>query len=338
MRIGIVNDLAPMNELLRRFVGLKPGHQVIWTAASGAEAVEHCARQRPDLILMDLVMPVMDGVETTRRIMASTPCAILLVTVSVRDNVGMVFDAIGHGAVDAVDIPALGGRTLREAAEPLLAKIDIISRLIRGKLANGAAHTDRTPPQGHHDRLVAIGASAGGPAVLATVLRGLPKDFPGAIVIVQHVDEQFASGMADWLDHESALPVRVAKEGDRPTVGQVLLAGTSDHLALKTADQVGYTVDPIEYVYRPSVDVFFQSVCRLWRGEVVGVLLTGMGRDGALGLKALRTRGHYTIAQDEATSAVYGMPKAAAMLEAAVDILPAERIAPKLMELLACKS
>ena len=118
----------------------------------------------------------------------------------------------------------------------------------------------------------------------------------------------------------------------------MLLAGTRDHLELKTADRVGYTVEPRDYVYRPSVDVFFQSVSRLWRGDVVGVLLTGMGRDGALGLKALRTRGHYTIAQDEATSAVYGMPKAAAMLKAAVDILPAERIASKLMEVLTFKT
>ena len=347
MRIGIVNDLAPMNELLRRFVGLRPGHEVIWMAASGAEAIEYCSTQTPDLILMDLVMPVMDGVETTRRIMASTPCAILLVTVSVRDNVGLVFEAIGHGALDAVDIPMTGGGNLPHAAEPFLAKIDIISRLASGKSAirtaaepggPRAARTNRISRPGHYDQLVAIGASAGGPAVLATVLRCLPKDVPAAIVIVQHVDERFASGLADWLDHESALPVRVAKEGDRPSVGHVLLAGTRDHLELKTADRVGYTVEPKDYVYRPSVDVFFQSVSRLWRGDVVGVLLTGMGRDGALGLKALRTRGHYTIAQDEATSAVYGMPKAAAMLQAAVDILPAERIASKLMEVLTCKA
>jgi chemotaxis response regulator CheB len=118
----------------------------------------------------------------------------------------------------------------------------------------------------------------------------------------------------------------------------VLLAGTGDHLVLKTADRVGYTVEPSDYVYRPSVDVFFQSVCQFWRGDVVGVLLTGMGRDGALGLKALRTRGHYTIAQDEATSAVYGMPKAAVMLQAAVDVLPAGRIAAKLMDVLTART
>jgi two-component system response regulator WspF len=144
--------------------------------------------------------------------------------------------------------------------------------------------------------------------------------------------------MADWLGQDSALPVRVAEEGDQPTIGCVLLAGTSDHLTMKTADRLGYTADPSEYAYRPSVDVFFKSVGRLWLGDVVGVLLTGMGRDGALGLKALRDGGHYTIAQDEATSPVYGMPKAAAALNAAVDILPAERIGPKLMEVLMCKT
>jgi two-component system response regulator WspF len=188
-----------------------------------------------------------------------------------------------------------------------------------------------------HARLVVIGASAGGPAALAMVLGGLAQDFPAAIVIVQHVDEPFASGMAEWLGHDSALPVRVAKEGDRPAIGRVLLAGTSDHLVLKAADRLGYTAEPRAYVYRPSVDVFFQSVCRLWRGDVVGVLLTGMGRDGALGLKALRNRGHHTIAQDEATSVLYGMPKAAAELDAAVDILPVERIASRLIDLLKAK-
>ena len=130
----------------------------------------------------------------------------------------------------------------------------------------------------------------------------------------------------------------MAGEGEEPTVGDVLIAGTSDHLTMKTAVRLGYTAEPKDYPYRPSVDVFFNSVSRMWRGEVVGVLLTGMGRDGALGLKALRDQGHYTIAQDEATSALYGMPKAAAALDAAVDIMAAGRIAPKLMEVLMCKT
>ncbi len=178
--------------------------------------------------------------------------------------------------------------------------------------------------------LVAIGSSAGGPAALAKVLGGLPRDFPASIVIVQHVDERFAVGMAEWLNQVSPLPVRVAGEGDLPTPGSVLLASTRDHLLLKSPYALGYSPDPADYVYRPSVDVFFQSVSRVWRGDVVGVLLTGMGRDGATGLKALRDKGWHTIAQDRASSAVYGMPKAAAELDAAVEILALDRIAGRL--------
>jgi two-component system response regulator WspF len=184
-------------------------------------------------------------------------------------------------------------------------------------------------------RLVAIGASAGGPAALNIVLRALPKEFPAAVVIVQHMDQHFASGMAEWLNRDSPLPVRIAREGDRPAAGTVLVAGTNDHLMFKGAECMGYEPEPLEQPYRPSVDVFFASIAALWLGEAVGVVLTGMGRDGALGLKTLRDKGHHTIAQDHATSAVYGMPKAAAALGAAVDILPLERIAPRLAQIFA---
>jgi chemotaxis response regulator CheB len=334
VRIGIVNNAAAVAQLLQRMLGVKPANRVIWIALNGATALELCAKETPDLILMDLTMPDMDGVETIRRIMAATPCAILIVTDNVRVNASRIFEAMGHGALDAIDTPLPSSGTIEEVARPLLAKIALISRLVGDRRGRRPAAALISPPH-RHDPLLAIGASAGGPAVLATLLHGLPRDFPAAVVIVQHVDEQFAAGMAMWLNEGSALTVRVAREGDRPTIGEVLLAASGDHLTLKTANRVGYTANPIDYVYRPSVDVFFQSVCRLWPGDVVGVLLTGMGRDGALGLKALRDRGHYTIAQDQATSAVYGMPKAAAALNAAVDILPAGRIASKLIEVMA---
>lgn len=280
MKIAIVNDLPIAVDALRRAVTLKPEHQIIWVAENGVEAVERCTRQRPDLVLMDLLMPKMDGVEATRRIMASTPCAILVVTVSVGANTSRVFEAMGHGALDAVDTPALGLGDPREGSVPLLAKIDIIGKLIGDKTAMRSPSERGGRPSGssRQQRLVAIGASAGGPAALATVLRGLPKTFPAAVVIIQHVDEHFASGMAEWLSQQSALPVQVAKEGDRPTVGTVLLAGTSDHLRLTASDRLGYTREPQDYVYRPSIDVFFHSVSELWPGEAVGVLLSGMGR------------------------------------------------------------
>ena len=338
MRIGIVNDLPLAVEALKRALALKSGHQVAWVARHGAEAVERCAKDTPDLVLMDLLMPVMDGIEATRRIMAGSPCAILVVTVSVGANAWRVFEAMGHGALDAVDTPALGTGDPRESAAPLLAKIDIIARLV-GDRSSGAKSAlgpaKIAAPAARQNRLLAIGASAGGPAAVAKVLSGLPKDFSAAVVVIQHVDEQFAAGMADWLSRDSTLPVRVAREGEKPAAGTVLLAGTNDHLTLLADGSLGYTPHPREYVYRPSVDVFFQSVTRHWAGEAVGVLLTGMGRDGAVGLKALRNQGRHTIAQDQASSAVYGMPKAAATLDAAVDILPLEQIAPKVAALFA---
>jgi two-component system, chemotaxis family, response regulator WspF len=192
-------------------------------------------------------------------------------------------------------------------------------------------------PSAQH-ALLAIGASAGGPSALATLLTALPQNFPASVVVVQHVDERFVIGMAQWLGQYSTLPVQLAREGDRLVPGTVLLAATGDHLVLKTANRLGYTAEPRDYIYRPSVDIFFQSVSRLWPHKAVGVLLTGMGSDGALGLKALRAKGHYTIAQDEASSAVYGMPKAAAAVDAAVDILPLERIAAKVVDALVART
>jgi two-component system, chemotaxis family, response regulator WspF len=335
MNIGIVNDLPRAVEALRRVLALKPEHRIVWVAENGAQAVQRCAETRPDVVLMDLLMPAMDGVETTRRIMAETPCAILLVTAHTGSNTARVFDAMGHGALDVVDTPVLCGGDPYAGAAPLLAKLEIIGKLIGDSAPSHVLNRTAAGSCGPDaQRLVAIGASAGGPAALATLLGGLPADFPAAVVIVQHVDERFAAGMAHWLGQHSALPVRVAAEGDRPASGTVLLAATNDHLLLVTSERLGYTSIPQEYVYRPSVDVFFHSACALWPGDLVGVLLTGMGRDGALGLKALRDQGRHTIAQDQASCAVYGMPRAAVALDAAVDVLPIEAIAPRLRTIL----
>jgi chemotaxis response regulator CheB len=339
MKLGLVNDLPLAVEALRRAIALRPEYEIIWVAHDGAEAVALCVQQTPDIVLMDLVMPGMSGVEATRRIMAETPCAILMVTANVGTNATGVFEAMGFGAMDAVDTPALAARNASAiaSAAPLLAKLDSIVKRIA--MANDSQRTAKLVhemmPSSQENRLVAIGASAGGPSALAKLLSGLPMDFPAAIVIVQHVDPQFSAGMADWLSKESHLPVRVAQEGERPAIGSVLLAGTSDHLALTATGRLGYTREPSDYVHRPSVDVFFQSVVQFWSSEAVGVLLTGMGRDGAMGLMALRNKGCHTIAQDEGSSAVYGMPKAAAKLNAAVEILALDEIAPALVNIFA---
>ncbi len=330
MRIAIVNDMPLAVEAMRRVVLHASNHSLAWIARDGAQAVERCAADVPDLILMDLIMPVMDGIGATRQIMEKSPCAILIVTASVGQNSAKVFEAMGAGALDAVRTPVLGSNDGNGAAA-LLYKIDSIGRLIGRHGAHDAPH----PAQDHATTpavpLVTIGASAGGPAALAQILAALPQDFAAGIVVVQHVDAQFVQGLASWLGTQSSLPVRIAGETDQITPGTVLVAGGDDHLVFRDRTTLGYTSKPAESNYRPSVDVFFDSVKRLWQGKTAGVLLTGMGRDGAAGLKTLREAGHHTIAQDRASSAVYGMPKAAADLGAAAEVLPLEKIAPALV-------
>jgi two-component system response regulator WspF len=250
-----------------------------------------------------------------------------------QQNVHRVFEAMGHGALDVVDTPVLGTGNPREAAAPLLRKILNIGWLIgqRGRIEPVVQAPQRQPSQ--RQGLVAIGSSAGGPAALEMLLKALPVDFPAAIVLVQHVDQVFAAGMAEWLGSASRLPVRLARDGEPPQPGTVLLAGTNHHIRLQKNGTLAYTAEPVNEIYRPSIDVFFESVARFWNGDTVGVLLTGMGRDGAQGLKMMRQQGWLTIAQDQRSSAVYGMPKAAAAIDAAVEIQPLERIAPRLTDI-----
>jgi two-component system response regulator WspF len=337
VRIGIVNDIPTAAEGLRRFVTELPGHSVAWIARDGSQGVERCRQDIPELILMDLIMPVMDGVEATRRIMAFTPCAILVVTATIEGNSSKVFEALGAGALDVVQTPLLGGDGHADGTSALRFKIETINRRISGDKrppnAVKSARNDSLSLADAKESLIAIGASAGGPSAVATILSGLPSAFPARIVVIQHLDVQFVPSMVSWLNEQSKVPVRIARQGERPPTGIALVAGTNDHLAFIDPHTLGYTAEPRSCNYRPSVDVFFESVVRHWRGDVVGVLLSGMGRDGAKGLKSLRNAGAVTIAQDSASCAVYGMPKAAVELKAAGKILPVDEIAGELASL-----
>lgn len=333
MKIAIANDVAMAAEALRRVVASGQEHQVLWIARTGLEAVRLCAENRPDLILMDLNMPELDGVEATRKIMAQSPCAILIVTGWPRDNVNQVFRALGAGALDVTATPVLQG-TLSGGAE-LLAKIKTIGKLIRHSGGNETlrAKSDAGTSERKESQvttLVAIGASTGGPMAVSKVLAGWTPPPACAIVVVQHIDENFASHFAKWLDNQLLMPVRVIDKGDELEAGAVLIAKSNDHLILDSNYRLHYDTAPRDYPYRPSVDVFFHSVAQHWSGNAIGVLLTGMGRDGGEGLLALRRAGKTTIAQDEASSAVYGMPRAAAELGAAQMILALDQIGPAL--------
>jgi two-component system response regulator WspF len=332
MRIAIVNDVMAIAESLKNIVTASNRHEVIWIAYNGKEAVEKCAADTPDLILMDLIMPVMDGVDATTQIMNKTPCAILIVTASVHGNANKVFGAMGAGALDVISTPTLNKDDREKNIQALHHKIDTIGKLVfRSKSTKKEIKVPVKPEEGSAIPLVAIGSSTGGPSALAKVLQKIPGDTRACFVIVQHVDSNFAESLASWLNDQTDLTVRVAKENDRPEAGVVLVAGTSDHLIMKKNGQVGYTPYPEDYVYRPSVDVFFSSATKYWGTTIIGVLLTGMGKDGAKGLLDIKNSKMLTIAQDKETCAVYGMPKAAAEINAATKVLPINDIGNAIM-------
>jgi two-component system, chemotaxis family, response regulator WspF len=326
MRIGIVDDLAMTRETLRRVITSTPDNQIAWLAADGAEAIECVRGDKPDLILMDLVMPVVDGVEATRRIMRDDPCPILIVTSNANRYICKVYEAMNLGALDVADTPTLGPQGDLRGASSLLSKIETLGKLMERPLGastcGSRCHSDSREP------LVAIGASTGGPNALVDVLGNFPKDFQAAVVIVQHIDVDLSEGLAQMLSEQTGRAVKIAEAGMRPTAGEILIAKTNDHLVLGCGRVLKYVVEPREMVYRPSVDVFFKSVAEHWPEPGVAVVLTGMGRDGASGLMTLKKAGWHTIAQDRATSVVWGMPRAAAELGAARQVLPLSEIGP----------
>ncbi|MBL1433424.1 MAG: chemotaxis-specific protein-glutamate methyltransferase CheB [Gammaproteobacteria bacterium] len=335
MRIAIVNDMMMAAECLRRVVADHPGYEVAWMAKNGAEAIEKCLVDRPDLILMDMVMPVMGGAEATRQIMAQCPCPILVVTSSLDANAALVFETMGAGARDAVKTPVLSSSHGTTDVDEFLRKVDMLHRLSSYEAADELKSTQQLaancsrPHRGNP--LIVIGASSGGPNALETVISNLPQSIVAPVVVVQHIDANFSRELAQWLDKNCLIKVRLAEAGQRPRVGQVYIADAHKHLAI---DEMGlFRYDEVEewHAYQPSVDVFFESVASNWRGDVIAVMLTGMGRDGAKGMLGLHRAGHYTIAQNEASCAVFGMPKAAIEAGAVIDILPLDRVAPTLL-------
>jgi two-component system response regulator WspF len=332
MRVALVNDLRMAIEALRRVVLSVPNAEIAWIAEDGEQALRQCRQDRPDVILMDMVMPVMDGVESTRQIMEQCPCPILVTTASVQGNVDKVFEALGYGAVDAVNTPVLGTEGSLQGADELIRKITCVVGLNAPPAGGrGTVEAPRRQPAAsevHLPPLVAIGASTGGPEAIRRILASLSTPLSCAIVIVQHLGELFVPGLAHWLGRETGLDVQLIEPGSGPERPAVYLAHTSDHVILDRAGKFRYVHEPAGCSHRPSVDVFLASLLSAPIASGTAVLLTGMGSDGAQSLRSLYDAGWNTIVQDEATSVVWGMPRAAVRLGAATSVLPIDEIGP----------
>ncbi len=333
MRIAIVHATKSTAETLKRIVVSNHDFSLAWMANNGKEAVEKCAIDTPDLILMDLLMPVMDGVEATEKIMKSSPCAIILVASSIRTQADLIFKAMGFGALDVINSPILDLKNSIFGEDELLLKIDKIARLL-GKSSNKLKITPSANSISNKNNLpdlLIIGSSTGGPMALIKVLSALPQHPPFATVIIQHVDQQFAPSFAKWLKGEVSQSIEIAQESMPIKEGVVLIAGKNEHLILTDKKTLHYSKQPKNNPFKPSIDVFFSSVAEHWPKKFIAILLTGMGSDGAKGMKDLLTAGWHTIAEHRSSCVVYGMPKAAIEAQAAKAVLPLDEIGPAVM-------
>jgi two-component system chemotaxis response regulator CheB len=361
IRVVVVDDSALMRRVITSLLEQDPSIRVVGVASNGREAIEVVQRLRPDIVTMDVRMPVMDGVATTEHLMAYCPTPILVLTASLASHdVDITFRMLGAGALEVIEKPS-GNDPLAmdRAARALIRRIKVLARVkvvthLRGRRRSGdsaeppkhlapprpptaprrsPAVPERAgaaaPPNAPDMPLIVIGASTGGPRVVNQILAELPRDLPAAVLVVQHIAAGFSAGMAEWLAHSSKLPVRVACEGQPLQPNEVLIAPDQRDLLITPDGLVHLSENPL-LIQRPSIDISMQAAAEIFGPRAIGVLLTGMGRDGAYGMLTIKRAQGYTIAQDEATSTIFGMPRAAAELDAACEVLPAAQIASRL--------
>lgn len=396
IRVLIVDDSALMRRALTALLASDPEIEVVGTARDGRAAIEQVAALRPDVITMDVRMPVMDGLETTEHIMAYYPTPILVLTASLsRFDIDITFRMLALGALDVIEKPSSDDPNgLQQARAELVKRVKVLSRVrvvthLRGRRrvaeerrpaettddaaksirrtrgsrtlsstdtlrrtrgsrtlsssdalrrGRGPRPLDAAVPSaprtsmGGAERLIVIGASTGGPRVVQQILREIPATLPAAVLVVQHIADGFTRGMVEWLAGSCAMPVHLGQSGDVALPGHVYVAPDNLHLLIDADGILGVSSQPA-LLQRPSVDVTMQRAAEAYRERAIGVLLTGMGRDGALGMAALhRERGH-TIAQSGESCVVFGMPRAAIEAQVVREVLSPEAIPGRLQML-----
>jgi two-component system, chemotaxis family, protein-glutamate methylesterase/glutaminase len=346
-KVLVVEDSAVMREYLVAILASDPALQVIGTANNGEEAVEAAKRLQPDVITMDINMPKLDGFDATRQIMETAPKPIVIVTGSWDPKeVVTSFRAMEAGAVAVVaKPPGIGHPEHAALAQELIqtvktmAEVKVVRRWARPQLAakaTGEANPAFVGPKRHIRpiKLIAIGASTGGPMALRSLLAALPRPFALPMVIVQHMAAGFIAGFVEWLVQTTGMPIHVATDGETLLPGHVYVAPDGFQMKMKSWGKVALTQDPAEHGLSSSVSYLFRSVAEVYGSSAVGILLTGMGRDGAAELKRMRDRGAITFVQDKESSVIHGMPGEAIRLGAASYVLAPERIASALVVLM----
>lgn len=335
IRVVVVDDTSTVCELLVAILEQAGDIQVVGIGFDGEDAVRLTKRLRPDVVTLDVRMPRVDGLEATRRIMREVPTPIVIVTGSLmRAGEDLTFEALQAGALTVIKTPGLADvETCNKVVETvrLMSDVPVVHHWGREALkpmpAVPVAQSALDIDDGRSPQMIGIAASTGGPRVLVTVLKPLPTDFPVPILVVQHITGGFATGMAEWLDTETALHVGLASHGDAPQPGTVLLAPDDYHLQVNAKGTVELSREPPYRGLRPSANYLFRSLARAYGPRAVGVVLTGMGDDGAEGLETLRLAGGLTVAQDEQSCVVYGMPYEAVVRNAVDRVLTPDQIA-----------
>ena len=367
LRLLIVDDSALMRRTLRMIFESDPAICVVGEAANGREVLTLAPELRPDVITMDVRMPIMDGLETTEWLMAYHPTPILVLTASLSSyDIDITFKMLGAGALDIVEKPRFTDPVALERIcydlvrrVKLLARVKVVTHLRGRRWSEGRefqvhpAQPQRVPMQqlpsnvespsqsvisrsGNSQSkirasIVVIGASTGGPRVVRQILAGLPRSFGAAILVVQHIAEGFSTGLVEWFASTCTLSVVLASEGAKLTPGTVFVVPARHDLLVQNDQRIHLNTLPV-LLQRPSVDITMQSVAEVYRSQAIGILLTGMGRDGAIGMQSIRRAGGYAIAQHEATCTIYGMPRAAIEMNAVDAILSPEEIIPVLQD------